>query len=82
MILTWLLLAKPAGIRGEAALGLAWIQPINPALNDQYGGELYWKLLLTPDLWITPGLQFIIDPTFNPAEAYILVAQFKLRLFF
>jgi len=46
---------KPLGIRGEAGLGVSWAEPINDALRDQYGGEVYWKILLTPDLWLTPG---------------------------
>jgi carbohydrate-selective porin OprB len=55
--------------------------PINSSLRNQYGGELYWKLLLTPDLWITPGLQFIVDPSLNPQEDFVAIAQLKLRLF-
>ncbi|MHC4958194.1 MAG: hypothetical protein ACYTGN_07440 [Planctomycetota bacterium] len=73
---------KPLGVRGEVALGLAWMHPINNQLRDQYGGELYWKILLTPDLWVTPGVQLIIDPSFNPAEDYVFIGQFKFRLFF
>ncbi len=75
-------LLKPAGIRGEAALGLAWKDPIDPALRDQFGGEVYWKLLLTPDLWITPGFQFIFNPSFNPTTDFVVIVQFKFRLFF
>ncbi|MHC4409768.1 MAG: hypothetical protein ACYS0E_11210 [Planctomycetota bacterium] len=73
---------KPAGIRGEIGLGTMWMHPINDALRDQYGGELYWKLLLTPDFWLTPGVQLILDPSFNPDEDSIFIAQLKFRLFF
>jgi carbohydrate-selective porin OprB len=58
------------------------MHPLNGALRDQYGGELYWKLLLTPDLWVTPGVQFIVDPSFNPNEDFVVIGQFKFRLFF
>jgi hypothetical protein len=73
---------KPAGIRGEIGIGTVWMHPLNGAVRDQYGGELYWKLLLTPDLWITPGVQLIVDPSFNPNEDFVVIGQFKFRLFF
>jgi len=73
---------KPLGVRGEIGFGAIWMRPINDNLRDQYGGELYWKMLLTPDLWITPGMQLILDPSFNPDADAIFVAQFKFRLFF
>ena len=81
---------KPLGIRGEAALGATWARPIQDfdsglplfnGLRDQYGIETYWKILLTPDLWITPGVQLLIDPSFNPEEDLVGIATFKFRLF-
>ena len=73
---------KPAGIRGEIGFGAIWMDPLNDALRDQYGGELYWKMLITPDFWLTPGMQLILDPSFNPNEDSIFIAQIKFRLFF
>ena len=75
-------LVKPFGIRGEAALGLAWLDPVDDALRDQFGGEVYWKILLTPDLFVTPGVQFIVNPTFNPDTDFVVIGQVKFRLFF
>jgi hypothetical protein len=72
---------SPFGIKGEIGLGSAWMDPVNSGLGDQYGAELYWKLLLTPDLWITPGVQVVVNPAFNPAQDSIAIAQLKLRLF-
>ena len=72
---------KPLGIRGEVGLGATWMDPVDSALRDQYGGEVYWKLLLTPDLWVTPGAQVIFDPAFNPGEDVVAIAQIKARLF-
>jgi len=84
-------LQRPLGIRGELALGATWMDPIDnmnlptlPAgtqLEEQYGFELYWKLLLTPDFWITPQIQYIIDPTFNPTTNSILIPGLKFRFF-
>ena len=79
---------KPAGIRGEIGVGLTWMQPFDdlvvlgiPLEQDQFGVETYWKLLLTPDLWITPGVQFIWDPSLNPNTDFVTVSQFKFRVF-
>ena len=72
---------KPFGVRGEIGLGAAWMDPIDPTLRSQYGGEAYWKLLVTPDLWVTPGVQLIFDPSLNPAADSVAIAQIKLRLF-
>jgi hypothetical protein len=35
------------------------------AVNNQTGGEVCWRLLLTPDFRITPGFQFIWNPAFH-----------------
>jgi hypothetical protein len=81
---------KPLGIKGEVALALSWAEPLDrpdPVLEiqrdrNQYGIETYWKLLLTPDLWITPGAQLIVEPTFNPSTDLVAIPQFKFRAFF
>jgi len=44
--------------------------------------EGYWKFLLLPNMWVTPGVQVIFDPTFNPQEDTITIGQIKARLFF
>ncbi len=77
-----LVVLKPFGFRGEIGLGTSWKQPISDRLNSQYGVESYWKLLLLPNLWITPGVQVIFDPTFNPEEDTVTIGQIKARLFF
>lgn len=84
-------LQRPFGVNGELALGATWSDPIDgmdiatlppgTELNEQYSFELYWKLLLTPDLWITPQIQYIIDPSLNPTTDSIVVPGLKFRLF-
>ena len=39
---------KPFDVRGEIGVGTAWMEPINSVVNDQYGGEVYWKVLVIP----------------------------------
>jgi len=74
-------LLKPAGIGGEIGLGLSWLRPFDERLDDQYGAEAYWRVLVTPDLWVTPGVQLVWDPTLNPATDFIAIPQIKFRLF-
>lgn len=74
-------LLNPFDVRGEASIGTVYMTPIDDNLRDQYGGEVYWKLLVAPDLWVTPGFQFIFDPSFRPDEDFVGIAQLKLRLF-
>ena len=70
-------------------MGLSWAEPLDrpdPLLGirsdrNQYGLESYWKILLTPDLWITPGVQLIWDPSFNPSTDFLALPQIKVRLF-
>ena len=82
-------LLKPLGIQGEIALGGTWMQthpnlkvgPLVLDAQDQYGLETFWKILLTPNVWATPGVQVNFDPAFNPAEDCIAVPHIKFRLF-
>jgi hypothetical protein len=80
---------KPLGIRGETAFGLMWMKPHSDLVSDlvpdldlrnQYGFEGYWKILLTPNLWITPGIQVVFDPSLNPTTDEIIVPHFKFRV--
>jgi len=73
---------KPFGLRGEIGLGTSWAQPFKDDFRSQYGVEAYWKILLLPNLWVTPGVQVIFDPTFNPQEDTVTIGQIKARLFF
>ena len=81
---------KPLGIRGEAALAVVWAKeldgsncgPIDCQGRDQWASELYWKILLAPDFWVTPGIQFHFNPINNPTEDLVVVPLLKFRLFF
>ena len=72
---------KPFGLRGEVGLGTTWAQPKKDALSSQFGVEGYWKFPLLPSLWVTLGVQVIFNPTFNPQEYTVTIAQIKARLF-
>ena len=72
----------PLGVKGEIALGLSRGDPIDDGLRTQSGVELYWKILVTPNLWLTPGLQHVVDPTYNPETDRFSIAHLKFSLFF
>lgn len=50
--------------------------------QDQFGLESYWKILMTPNSWLTPGVQVVFDPAFNPDEEVIVIPHVKFRFFF
>ena len=50
-------------------------------VRNQYGLEAYWRILLSPHIWITPGVQLIWDPSFNPMTDFLAIPQIKFRLF-
>jgi hypothetical protein len=77
----------PFGIRGETALGLMWsrsFEDIVPGFGrqDQFGLETYWKILLTPNTWITPGVQVILDPAYQPNEDIVVIPHLKFSVSF
>lgn len=61
-----------------------WMRPhpdlLGGNLRDQYGVDTYWKILLTRNLWITPGIQVVFDPSLNPTEDVIAIPHFKFKL--
>lgn len=83
----------PFDIRGEAALGFMVVKPFKDILDPfeniipipsftprtQYGFEPYWRIQLTPGLSLTPGAQFIFNPSFNPFVNSIVVPHLKFR---
>jgi carbohydrate-selective porin OprB len=82
---------NPYNVRGEIALSLVWSDPHNETLGvadpgfnarSQYGGEVYWRLQLTPNTSITPGLQVIANPSFNPSASVITQPHVKFRVSF
>ena len=81
---------KPFGIRGEIAGAATWAKQLDGGGcgfldcngDDEWGTEIYWKLLVTPDLWVTPGLQFAFNPVLNPNTDFVSVPYLKFRAFF
>ena len=51
----------------------------NPVRN-QYGFETYWKISFTNNIWITPGVHLVLDPSLNLEDDFITIPQIKLRV--
>jgi porin len=63
-------------------IGVGWASPASEALDDQYTAEAFYRYHITPNLAITPDLQFIVDPTLNPAVDQLWVAGLRMRITF
>lgn len=77
-------LLRPFGINGEVAAAVMWTRPFNDIFpgsgqRDQYGVDAYWNIALTPNTTITPGLQLIFNPAFNPNTDFVAVPHLKFR---
>jgi len=75
---------NPFNVKGEAAVGLLYMNPIEEIfeeeVRDQYGVEMYWRILLTPNIWITPGVQLVFDPALNFEDDFISIPHLKFRV--
>jgi carbohydrate-selective porin OprB len=75
---------NPANIKGEANLSLLYMNPIEEIFDGpvrtQYGLEAYWRILLTQNIWITPGIHLIFNPALNQEHDFIAIPQLKFRV--
>jgi porin len=55
---------------------------MTPGLRDQYAVELFYRLQLSSSFELTPDIQFMIDPSLNPAHDFIAVFGARARLSF
>jgi porin len=63
---------QPVPMRGVIGFGFNWGKPNQTSFDgadDQYTTELFWRYQLTTELAVTPSIQYIRDPTLNPAES-------------
>ena len=65
-------------------VGFNWGEPnedtFEPGLRDQYTAEVYFRWQLTPRLAITPDLQLLVNPAFDPNQDRIWVFGVRARL--
>jgi hypothetical protein len=75
---------NPANIRGEAAISLLYMNPIEEIfaapVRDEYGIETYWRISFSNNIWITPGIRLVFNPSLNQEDDFIAIPQFKFRV--
>ena len=75
---------NPFNVRGEAAVGLLYMNPIEEIFDqdvrDQWGVEAYWRISLTKNIWITPGIQLVFDPSLNLEDDFSFIPHVKFRI--
>jgi len=73
-----------ANIRGEAAISLLYMNPIDEIfadpVRDQYGLEMYWRISLSNNIWITPGIHLVFNPSLNLEDDFVAIPQLKFRV--
>jgi carbohydrate-selective porin OprB len=77
---------RPFNVQGEVAVSAMWAQSfanLVPGIGarNQYGVETYWNIGVTPNSSLTPGIQFIFNPAFNPGSNFVAVPHVKFRVF-
>jgi len=65
-----------------AGVGGSWARPSVPGARDQWGLEVFYRFQLTPVIQVTPGFQFLINPSLNPSEDRVGVFQIRLGVVF
>jgi porin len=70
----------------QLGFGVNWGEPndalFGSGLDDQYAVELYYRWQVTKELSISPDIQLLFDPAFNPDEERIWVYGLRARLVF
>jgi carbohydrate-selective porin OprB len=49
-------------------------------VRDQYAVEAYWRISLTKNIWITPGIQLVFDPSLNFEDEFVAIPHVKFRV--
>jgi len=75
---------NPANMKGGWGVSLLYMNPIEEifdgAVRNQYGLEAYWRILLTQNIWITPGVHLVFNPALNQDHDFIAIPQLKFRI--
>lgn len=68
-------------------IALGWVGPDDdvvpkPFQREQWTAESFYRFHLTPNFAVTPDLQYIKDPSFNPGVDNLWVASIRARITF
>jgi porin len=70
--------------RNDDVIGIAasWMDPADPAFRDETTLEAFWRIHLTPEIAITPSIQYIRNPAKTTAYDSTTVASLRVRFLF
>jgi len=68
------------GKKDLTGIGLAWGDPKDHDARDQFGGEIFHRFQLAPDIQLTVGYQYVVDPSFAPSSNHDPVGVFEIRV--
>ncbi|MEE8567743.1 MAG: carbohydrate porin [Anaerolineales bacterium] len=73
-------LFRPDWFNDLIGFGINWLEPTNPASQDQTSAELFYRFSLSRDLAITFSAQSIFNPANNPQDDEIAIFGVRMRL--
>jgi hypothetical protein len=67
------------------AIGAMWTKPFEDlipgvTLRNQYGVQTYWNIAVTPSSTMTPAIQLIANPSFNPTVDFMALPSLTFRI--
>ncbi len=71
-----------AKARDTLGIAIAWGEPSDRALQDQITSEVFYRFQLLDNFAITPSVQWIKNPTYNPARTTVTVVGLRMRVTF
>ena len=63
-------------------VGVNWGKAADSSLDDQWTGELFYRLQLAQNLAITPSVQLIANPALNPGDDFQAYLGVRARVTF
>ena len=74
---------RPFGREDDVlGVGLSWGDAEDGDLQDQYVGEVFYRLQATGKIQVTPGVQMIVDPSRNAEDDVVGVFSLRVRVVF
>jgi porin len=64
------------------AIAASWGRPADSDLPDQYAGEVFYRLQVSPDNQLTLGYQVIVNPSFDTRNEVVGVFECRWRVTF
>jgi hypothetical protein len=61
-------------------VGASWARPEDHDLRDQYGGEAFYRVQVSPDNQLTVGYQLIVNPSNQPNDDVVGVFEVRWRV--